>query len=93
MNKAQLVFVESSLGMALLLVSIGWAVLLVWQIGSPFLPDGHSFLRFAEGILALDRAALLATAKGAFVLLWIWLCVYVRLGMKRGSMHQSPLGK
>ncbi|QEY62502.1 hypothetical protein FXN65_10595 [Metapseudomonas lalkuanensis] len=87
MNKAQQVFVESSLGMALLLVSIGWAVLLAWQIGAPFLPDGHSFVRFVEGILTLDRAALLVTAKGFFVLLWIWLCVYVRLGMKRESMH------
>lgn len=92
MNKAQRWFIEWSLGTALLLASVVWAVVLVWGIEAPDLVDSHPIHRLSEGVLALDRAVLVEAAKLMGALLWIWLCVFVRLGRKKEPMHRQPPG-
>ncbi|WP_137823025.1 hypothetical protein [Pseudomonas sp. D(2018)] len=82
MNNAQRLFVEWSLWMTLWLVGVGWAVVLVWGIEAPFLTD-HPFHTFAQEVLALDRAILVEAAKLMGVLVWAWLCLFVRVGRKK----------
>jgi hypothetical protein len=82
MNRAQKLLVEWSLGMTLLLVSIAWAVMLVWAIETPLLAD-HSLHAFTQDVLAFDRALLVEVTKLVGVFAWVWLCIFVRVGRKK----------
>ncbi|MDH4555767.1 hypothetical protein E8F11_11390 [Pseudomonas sp. BN417] len=91
MNKAQRLFVEWSLGTTLLLASVGWAVMLVWAIETPFLAD-HPLHFFTQDALALDRVLLVDAAKFLGVFLWVWFSVLVRVGRKKEPKHLPPVG-
>lgn len=83
MNKAQQLFVEWSLGVALMLASLGWAVALAWGIGIPFLSDCRWVQSLVEEVFAPGQSVLAGGAKFMAVFAWIWLCLFVRLGRKK----------
>ncbi|MFZ6044710.1 hypothetical protein ACFW0H_01070 [Pseudomonas sp. CR3202] len=92
MNKAQKLFVEWSLWISLWLASGAWVVVLIWGIESPYLADDHPLYGITKDVLALEGTVLVETAKVMGVLLWVWLCVFVRVGRKKEPVPLPPLG-
>ncbi|MDH4612003.1 hypothetical protein [Pseudomonas sp. BN102] len=90
MNKAQRLFVERSLWIALWLAGVGWAVVLIWGIEASYLAD-HPFQSFTNDVLALDRVLLVDAAKFLGAFLWVWLSVFVRVGRKKEPNLLPPV--
>ncbi|WP_044872816.1 hypothetical protein [Pseudomonas sp. LFM046] len=83
MNKAQKLFVDQSLMVAISLAWISWTVVIILGVGAPFPAESDSLRGLIEEILVLDRSLVLEVTKLLGVCLWGWLCFYVRLGRRK----------
>ena len=90
MNRTQKLLIDWSLGMAVGLAWVAWVVVIILGVGAPFPTESHPISRFTEEMIALDPERLLEMAKLLGVLLWVWLCVFVRMGRKKKQPERRP---
>ncbi|MCY1300740.1 hypothetical protein D9M69_686030 [compost metagenome] len=90
MNRPQKLLIDWSLGMAVGLAWVAWVAVIILGVGTPFPTEFHSISKLTEEVIALDPERLLEMAKLLGVLLWVWLCVFVRMGRKKKQPKRRP---
>lgn len=90
MNRPQKLLIDWSLGMTVGLAWVAWVAVIFLGVGAPFSTEFHPISSLIEEVIALDPGRLLEMAKLLGVLLWVWLCAFVRMGRKKKQPERRP---